>query len=479
MLVIVLGTFGGTAYFLERDNRFTRIDRELQQRVSTLADALRPGAPLSRLSSGGPGGFPPPPRAEGRRPAWEESGWAPGRPPPDIDFESRLSSDLQTALGSIDWASFYYTVWSPSGKVLARSANAPAELSAPEGERTLLNNLIRARGTLREMAYTTRRGFGLVVGRDIAPDLGELRRRAWLLGAAGVAILAVGLAGGWLLASRAIRPIAGISLAAQRVAEGNLAERIKASETDSELGQLAGLLNTMFDRLQAAFSRQAQLTADASHELRTPVSVILTQTQTTLSRDRAPAEYRESLAACQRAAQRMRRLIESLLELARLDAGQKTMKRVRFDLGQTAAECIELVRPLAEEHGVTVDSDLPETACDGDPEHMAQVITNLLSNAIQYNQHGGNVHVTTACQNGSALLTVSNTGPGIAPEDLPHVFERFYRGDKARSGTAGRAGLGLAIARAIVEAHGGTIDASSQPAVSTTFRIQLPVRPGR
>src|SRR6185503_11389110 len=148
------------------------------------------------------------------------------------------------------------------------------------------------------------------------------------------------------LATRALRPIAEISRAAREIAAGDLSKRINASETESELGQLVAVLNSTFTRLDAAFAQQQQFTSDAAHELRTPVSVILTQIQSTLNKERTGVEYRETLEACQRAAQRMRRLIESLLELARFDAGQEQLKRIQFDLATTARDCAELVQPL-------------------------------------------------------------------------------------------------------------------------------------
>ena len=166
----------------------------------------------------------------------------------------------------------------------------------------------------------------------MAPDLAAMRRLALWLTAAGAAVLLLGLAGGWWVATRAIRPIEAISATAVKIAGGDLSQRINAADTDSELGRLAGVLNSTFARLEAAFAQQARFTSDASHELRTPVSVILSQTQTALSRERTSPEYREALEACQRAARRMKTLTESLLELARLDAGQEPMKRERFDL---------------------------------------------------------------------------------------------------------------------------------------------------
>jgi heavy metal sensor kinase len=313
----------------------------------------------------------------------------------------------------------------------------------------------------------------IVVGVSLLPEYRELHRTALKLTGIGAIILAFGLAGGWWFVGRAIRPIADISATAAKISAGDLSQRINVAETDSELGQLGGVLNSTFARLEAAFAEQRQFTADAAHELRTPVTVILTQTQTALNRERDTAEYRETVEACLRSAQRMRRLIESLLELARLDAGQEPMKRLKFDLSQVIWDCVELVRPLAAERGVQIHCDLPAVEGWGDAERLALVITNLLTNAIQYNRTNGEVRVGVKLQGSMILLAVGDNGPGISHEDLPHVFERFYRADPSRS--SGQIGLGLAIAKAIVEAHGGSIEVSSKPGAGATFTVVLPV----
>ncbi len=256
------------------------------------------------------------------------------------------------------------------------------------------------------------------------------------------------------------------------ISAGDLSRRISIAETESELGQLAAVLNSTFARLEAAFAQQQQFTSDAAHELRTPVSVMLTQTQTALNREREAADYKQTVEACQRAAQRMRRLIESLLALARLDAGQEVLKRLRFDFSKMISDCAELVKPIAEERGVKIFLALEPVETTGDSERLAQVVTNLLTNAVHYNKPGGEVRVKLESHGGMVILTVSDTGHGIAPEDLPRVFERFYRADKSRS--TGGNGLGLAISKAVVEAHGGAIEVSSAKNAGTVFTVLLP-----
>ena len=259
-----------------------------------------------------------------------------------------------------------------------------------------------------------------------------------------------------------------------KISAGDLSQRINVAEAESELGQLAAVLNSTFERLESAFAQQKQFASDAAHELRTPVSVILTPTQTAVNRERDTASYKETVEACQRAAQRMRKLIKSLLELARLDAGQEKLKRLQFDFSKTVEDCVELIRPLADGRNVKIISELEPLEISGDSERLAQVVTNLLTNAIQYNRDGGEVRVKLKIKNGFAALKVSDTGAGISAEDLPHVFKRFYRGDKSRTG-ASNSGLGLAISKAIVEAHGGTIEVASKEDAGATFRVKLPL----
>lgn len=467
ILVAVLAGFGFTAYQLERGKQLRRVDEALEQRAGFVANEFRPQprdrgpdaqSPLSR------------PRRQDERPGFGFGGPRYGGPrgPGDLSVPP-----LQSALfDETDTNGFYYILWSRGGTELARSTNAPPAVPVPLVPSRPGVTSLRLRGEFREFARVIPRGDTLLVGRSIAPELADLRRAALKLASAGGVILLLGFAGGWWIATRAIKPIDQISATAAKIAAGDLSQRINVTRAENELGRLATVLNSTFARLDAAFAQQKQFTSNAAHELRTPVSVILTQTQTTLTRDRSAGEYRDTLEACQRAAQRMRRLIESLLVLARLDAGQEPMKHLPFDLAQTARDCVDLIQPLADQHHVAIHSNLAPAPCVGDPEHLARVITNLLTNAIQYNTRDGELRISTASQNHAAILTVTDTGPGIAPDDLPRVFERFYRADQSRS--SDHAGLGLAISKAIVDAHGGTIDVASKPGSGATFAVRLP-----
>lgn len=477
ILLVVLVAFNVTAWWLVRDNRIRRVDQRLQQHASALLDAMRPGdlfppegRPPERLRPFSPDFDRPGSRGWRPGPDRRESS-GPGGPP----WGERLVTAIAETGAGITAEGMYYRVWSPDGTLLHESGNAPLE-ALPSGVREAgASPAIRTRGGHRELLTGNRRGFAVLTGCPLAAELAEVRLLAWRLGLAGFGVLLLGLACGWWMATRAIQPITAISATARQIAAGNLDKRISVTETDNEFGQLAQVLNETFGRLQAAFARQAQFTADASHELRTPVSVVLSQTQMTLAKDRTADEYRACLAACQRAATRMRRLVESLLILARIDSGASGSVLDRSDLRQVAAECVDLLQPIAATQGVKLEADLHPAACRGDAGQLGQIVTNLVSNAIHYNRPGGTARVRVWEEKGSVRLVVSDTGLGIAPEDLPHIFQRFYRADKSRARAEGRTGLGLAITRALVEAHGGSITVQSEPGAGSTFTVQFPV----
>ncbi len=462
LIALVVGLMSGF-YTFERRARLQAVDAALQGAITPLLPKLAP------VGSGRREGVP-----EGRgfrRPPPEDEPRDFGR-----DFQDQQPGGFRPRpVEGFDLGRFYYASWSPEGQRVSVSTNAPANLTTDDRALAKTPGAIRTVGMNRELTHHVPNGYRVMVGTSLTPVLAELRQLAVWLVVIGSSVVVVGLTVGWWLAARALKPIEAISRTAEEIARGDLSKRINSSETESELGQLAVVLNSTFSRLDAAFEQQRQFTCDAAHELRTPVSVILTQTQSTLNKERSPAEYRETLEACQRAAQRMRRLIESLLELARLDAGQETMKRIRFDLANTTRECVEMIRPLADARRITIRAELLSAGCHGDPERVAQVVLNLLTNAVQHNNAGGEICVSTKPINGSAALVVFDNGPGIAPEHLPHLFKRFYRADAARTALQGGSGLGLAISSAIVHAHGGSIEVKSNVGDGSAFTVRLPV----
>ena len=371
---------------------------------------------------------------------------------------------------------YYYAVWLADGSLQKRSTNATENLTLPQLAGNNERQSARTRGTLREVFRFTNTGRCVLVGRSIQSDLEELHRLGWWLALAAASVMLLGLAGGWWVATRTMKPIEDISAAAAQIAEGDLSRRIDVANTKSELGQLAGVLNSTFARLDSAFARQKQFTADAAHELRTPIAVLISEAQTALTRKRSAEEYHETIEACLETAQQMRQLTEALLELARLDAGHDTANRAQLNLADNVRTCLERIHPLADERGIKINTSLSPAHTVGHALQLNQVITNLLVNAIHYNRPNGEIHVSTCGESDHVVLLVSDTGRGISIEDLPHIFARFYRADKARSRTEGRTGLGLAICKAIITAHGGTIDVKSKVGVGSTFKVTLPAR---
>jgi two-component system, OmpR family, sensor kinase len=440
---------------MERERQLAEVDRALHVQFQNLMSALHlpPPRPFDDFS-------PPPPE----------------RRMPDSPSGFHLQEEAVTSFfENIGAANYYCAIWLADGRKFMASTNAPQDIALPIDFLTRDGPLAQTRGANREIIFRVRMpDYNIIIGRPMTAELQELRRYDFKQFTNGVMILIFSLAIGVWLVSRSLKPIKNISAAAVKISAGDLSQRINVAEAESELGQLAAVLNSTFARLESAFAQQKQFASDAAHELRTPVSVILTQTQTALNRERDAASYKETVEACQRAAQRMRKLIKSLLELARLDAGQEKLKRLQIDFSKTVEDCVELIRPIAEERGVKIISELEPLEISGDSERLAQVVTNLLTNAIQYNRDGGEVRVSLKIKNGFAALKISDTGLGISAEDLPNVFKRFFRGDKSRTGAA-NAGLGLAITKAIVEAHGGTIEVASKEDVGTTFRVKLPV----
>ena len=457
LLVTVLAGFGITAWQLQRANQLSRVDHDLEQRMGIIAGMMRPNNNVP----------PDRPRQRGLPPAERP----PSDTPPPGAPNLRLSARELSLFEGVPGQEFYYMVWLRGGQQGIVSTLAPSNAARPE--RMPGPPAFRSRGTLRECYHFAPSGECVLVGRDIRGELADIRRIAWLLVGVGGAVFLFGLIGGWWVSASALRPIKEISATAEKIAAGDLTQRIHTADTESELGRLAADLNNTFARLQASFARQAQFTADASHELRTPVTVVLTQTQTALARERPAAEYRESLAACQRAAQRMRSLIECLLVLARFDSAETPTPREECDLQLVVGEAVDLLRPLANEREIQMDVNLTPVRCQVNAGQLVQVVNNLVSNAIHYNRPGGKVLVTVSCEADAAILSVSDTGHGIAPDDLPHIFERFYRVDKARSGVQGHSGLGLAITKAIIEAHGGTIKVTSEPGKGSIFTVRL------
>src|SRR5438477_4504344 len=389
LLLCVLSGFGVTIYQLQRVNQLNQIDEELKRRVAALSFAVRGGPPPDGKGHGpfrrgpGPRDFDdgprgPPPFTDGRGgpPPMRGRPGEPSRGGPGEMHEMRggprefrLSFEFANLFDQTQTNAFYFAAWSRDGTLLKRSTNAPAELPIPERPKDTLTHT-RMRGAFREAYHFTEMNDCVLAGRSITADLKAMSRFKLLLLAAGGTVLGFGLAGGWWLTTSAIRPIEQISTAASRISAGNLSERIHSADTDNELGRLAGVLNSTFARLEAAFAQQKQFTADASHELRTPLAVLIAEAQTALARERTAGEYRETVEACLDIAQEMRRLTESLLELARLDANHGHIKREPLDLADIARASVERIRPFAAQRNIQIHSGLSPAKASGNADQL-------------------------------------------------------------------------------------------------------------
>jgi heavy metal sensor kinase len=315
----------------------------------------------------------------------------------------------------------------------------------------------------------------LVVGRptnDIEQALNGLFQT--LLVAVPLTLVIAG-GGGVFLARRAFIPVDQMTQTARDIEETDLSQRIKVYTKD-ELGRLATTLNQMIERLEKAFKRQQQFTGDASHELRAPLAVIQAESTLALQKQRNEMDYRRSLEAISQEAGHMARIIDQLLTLARADAGKDEFSFEEINLGELLGELSTDVEVLCQDKGLKFQLDqLESLIVRGDRARLRQLFLNILDNAIRYTPSDGIITASLHREGQMAVVSIADTGIGIPPEDLPHVFERFYRVDKARSRAEGGSGLGLAISRHISEVHGGKIEVESQFRIGSTFSVWLPL----
>jgi heavy metal sensor kinase len=284
-------------------------------------------------------------------------------------------------------------------------------------------------------------------------------------------------AGGYWLSRRALAPVDQITREARSIGAQNLSRRLVAPHTRDELQRLSETLNGMLERLEQAFRRITQFTADASHELRTPVALMRTRAEVVLRRPRSEQEYRETLRQILEDLQRTSSLIENLMLLARADSGAEALQHTPINMVECVGEACLEGRTLAETKQITFREELPASPVwiEGDSNSLRRLFLILLDNAVKYTAPQGRITVSLYSNNGSAVAEVRDSGIGIAAQDLPHIFERFFRADPARSRQTGGAGLGLAIGKWIAEAHGGTIAAQSKPGEGSVFQVKIPV----
>ena len=287
-------------------------------------------------------------------------------------------------------------------------------------------------------------------------------------------IVSLAVVGGYWLMRKSLSPVADITRHAEGITSTNLSERLPVIKTGDELERLSISLNHMIAGLENAFQHIARFSADASHELRTPLTILQLELEGIVQHSRLPSEIVDQIGSALEETHRLSRIVENLLIISRLDAGEACIEKLPLDLGELASSTADQMRLLAEEKSVSLRCDVsPDVWIEGDKARLKQVIVNLTDNAIKYTPAGGQVTIAVRANETGALLEVADTGVGISAEALPHVFERFYRTDKARSRDSGGAGLGLAIVKSICSAHNAEIRVLSTEGQGSRFIVQI------
>jgi heavy metal sensor kinase len=440
ILALSLCLFGAIAYFAMSHSIRATIDSGLSQRIQAVRDIIKEDAPngLAALQD------------EFRELVDSEGAGARLR----VAYDAGLiyaSPDLQTVLEP------------------RRAQNVPRPFTSRIGD-------ARFR-FLREKMEVHGARYDVEVASSMQDFDRALEGFRVVLYSAAPAFLILAALGGYWLSRHALAPVDEITRAARTIGAQDLSQRLAVPRTSDELQRLADTLNEMLARLEAGFQRVTQFTADASHELRTPVSVMRTSAELALRKTRSEAEYREALARILGESERVSRLIEQLLLLARADSGSATLPIVRTDLTAALQAACGEARVLAEAKQLKFSESIPESAVwvQGDAASLQRLFIILLDNAVKYTPSGGEIAVRLSSDDGYAVAAIRDTGIGIPEQDLPHVFDRFYRSDRARSRESGGTGLGLAIGHWIAAAHHGEIRVESVAAKGSKFEVRLPL----
>jgi heavy metal sensor kinase len=465
LLAGVLVTLLSLYYHLHRKDLIAATDQKLQLNLMFVMPSLSPGITRGRAD----------------RPRREHQDGATDRHHPGDNFippsRNPRYSPGQQALQieeRIEEQGMYVASWYMDGRKNKFIGDVPESLAFDDYRlKQIREPMLFERDGNREIVFIHAGSVCVVLGEPLSHVEAMLRTLLVQLVLIGSGVLAVGFVGGWIITRRVLRPVKEISETAQMIAGGNSNQRIQLSDAPLEMADLSKALNSSFDHLDESIQLQKQFSADASHELRTPIAVVIAQCQAALKRDRSTDEYKSVLNACLRAGERMKSMANSLLELTRIDSQGMSMTKVLCCLDEVVQEAAEEADLLSPKHSVTYTAEGPVGAYI-DRHRMHQIILNLLNNAVLHNPEGCPVHVDLRKADDMAQIRISDEGEGIPPEALPHIFDRFYRVDKSRSRAHGGTGLGLCIVKKLVEAHSGHISVESVQGRGTLFTIKLP-----
>lgn len=392
----------------------------------------------------------------------------------------------RTAVKTLNFPDQTLAIFDANGDLLAERPTGSSNLtpmpragSLREGEASLYTVSPGSGGELHRVAAMrvtlepVGRSYTIITSRSLTPLLGELAADRQILAIAiPLGLLLAGL-GGWYLARKSLEPVLAMAEHARRIGAENLEQRLPVVHPRDELGKLAATFNELLSRLSSSFSLQRQFMADASHQLRTPLSVIRLTTSVTLEKQlRSEEEYRGALATIDEQGRRLTRIVEDMFRLARADAGRFELHQQRFYLDELLTMTARAAAVLGAPKRVQVETAaMPESEAMGDEELLQQMVLNLLDNAVKYTSTGGKVRMDLERRDGFYYISVQDTGSGIPVEEQPRIFDRFYQAGKT---DAGGTGLGLPIARSIAEAHGGALTLERSDSNGTLFLVKLP-----
>ena len=357
----------------------------------------------------------------------------------------------------------------------------PSQIPFPTSERKDGTRQIRVGGhqlLINAMSFTTPDGSHFLVESGIPYQQTQVVLHGLLLtlGIYTPFIVSLAIGGGYWLMRRSLQPVDEITERAEGITSTNLSERLPVIRTGDELERLSTALNRMIGRLEDAFQHINRFSADASHELRTPLTILRLELEGIVHNSNLSGSLEDQIGSALEETHRMSRIVESLLTISRLDVGEVKLDKLRLDLSDLAASTAGEMRVLAQEKSIALRTSIEDGIyVDGDRTRLQQVVVNLIDNAIKYTQECGTIEVRVQSEANNAVLEVSDNGVGIPACAISHVFERFYRADKARSRASGGAGLGLSIVKAICTAHGAEIGVSSEEGRGSCFRVEVPL----
>lgn len=440
ILALSLCVFGAGAYFAMRTSIRATVNAELLQRLEGIRRIINEDAPA------GPAALTDELR----------------------EFADGLGQGGLVRVAAADGRTFFASrgIEVPPENAHGRKTSFPFKLEVDGEEYRVLRETIEVAGL----------PYDVTVGNSVKGfDRALARFRLTLYAAVPVFLLLAALGGYWMSRS-ALAPVDEITRAARNIGAQDLGRRLAVPRTGDELERLAATLNEMLARLESSFQRITQFTADASHELRTPVSVMRTSAELALRKPRTDAEYRDSLAQILAESEKVSQLIEQLLVLARADAASPSIPMHRIDLAEPLRNACLHSKVAADAKGLAFREFIQARPLwvQGDAASLERLFLILLDNAVKYTPTGGQIEVRLTSEDQFAVAEVRDTGIGIAPEDIPRVFDRFYRADPARTRESGGIGLGLAIGRWIAQAHQGEIQIESGGSQGSVFRVRMP-----